>query len=168
MLEFRKARLEDLPALLSLYKAGQAFQVATGNPHQWPPGYPEPSRLEAEIQTGDFYLASQDQEIVIAFYLMPAPDPTYQVIHDGPGWLNDHDYVAVHRFVTKYPGLGLGQKALDWIQGLGTQIRIDTHQQNGPMRQLLEKAGYAYCGIIYLENGDPRLAYQFRGKERVK
>ena len=28
------------------------------------------------------------------------------------------------------------------------------------MQHLLEKHGFSYCGIIYLANGDPRLAYQ--------
>jgi hypothetical protein len=28
------------------------------------------------------------------------------------------------------------------------------------MRALLQKYGFTYCGIILLENGDPRLAYQ--------
>ena len=39
-------------------------------------------------------------------------------------------------------------------------IRIDTHRDNVIMRHLLEKHGFKYCGIIYLENGDERLAYQ--------
>lgn len=39
-------------------------------------------------------------------------------------------------------------------------IRIDTHRDNKPMQHLLNKNGFRYCGIIYLEDGDERLAYQ--------
>ena len=41
-----------------------------------------------------------------------------------------------------------------------SNIRIDTHRDNRIMRHNIEKHGFAYCGIIYLANGDERLAYQ--------
>ena len=39
-------------------------------------------------------------------------------------------------------------------------MRIDTHVDNTGMQNLLLKLNYNYCGIIYLENGDLRLAYE--------
>ncbi len=39
-------------------------------------------------------------------------------------------------------------------------IKIDTHQENLPMRRFLEKNAFQYCGIIYLENGDERMAFE--------
>lgn len=39
-------------------------------------------------------------------------------------------------------------------------IKVDTHENNKPMQRLLEKLGYEYCGIIYLENGDKRVAFE--------
>jgi RimJ/RimL family protein N-acetyltransferase len=39
-------------------------------------------------------------------------------------------------------------------------IRIDTHDDNKTMQHILLKNGFTYCGIIYLKNGDERLAYQ--------
>ena len=45
--------------------------------------------------------------------------------------------------------------------GLGySSVRIDTHEGNLPMRGMLEKCGYKYCGIIYLEDGQKRVAYE--------
>ncbi|MBQ5456348.1 MAG: GNAT family N-acetyltransferase, partial [Prevotella sp.] len=41
-----------------------------------------------------------------------------------------------------------------------TNIRIDTHRQNVIMRNVLQKYGFRYCGIIYLLDGAERLAYQ--------
>ena len=32
-------------------------------------------------------------------------------------------------------------------------IKIDTHKDNISMQKLLEKNGFKYCGIIYLEDG---------------
>jgi hypothetical protein len=39
-------------------------------------------------------------------------------------------------------------------------IRIDTHRDNVPMLSLLDKSGFERCGIIYLKNGDERIAFQ--------
>lgn len=44
-----------------------------------------------------------------------------------------------------------------------TASRVDTHGDNVIMRRCIERAGFVYCGIIYLLNGDPRLAYQKLG-----
>ena len=41
-------------------------------------------------------------------------------------------------------------------------LRIDTHRDNVIMRHVIEHYGFTYCGIIYLLNGDERLAYQKR------
>ena len=39
-------------------------------------------------------------------------------------------------------------------------IRIDTHEDNVVMQNLLKKLGFKFCGIIHLKNGDKRLAYE--------
>ena len=41
-------------------------------------------------------------------------------------------------------------------------MRIDTHQDNLAMQGLLKKLKYTYCGVIYLDDGDKRLAYEKR------
>ena len=39
-------------------------------------------------------------------------------------------------------------------------IKIDTHEQNLGMQHILRKNGYTYCGVIYVEDGTKRLAYE--------
>ena len=39
-------------------------------------------------------------------------------------------------------------------------MRIDTHEENKGMQKLIAQIGYDYCGVILLENGDKRLAYE--------
>ena len=41
-----------------------------------------------------------------------------------------------------------------------TSIKIDTHEDNEPMRRSLIKNGFDYCGIIYLTDGNKRVAYE--------
>ena len=52
-------------------------------------------------------------------------------------------------------------RAKDEASKLGIRnLRIDTHNDNLTMQHIVAKAGFSYCGIIRLEDGDPRLAYQ--------
>jgi RimJ/RimL family protein N-acetyltransferase len=41
-----------------------------------------------------------------------------------------------------------------------SNIRVDTHKDNLIMQHLLAKSGYEKCGIIFVEDGSPRIAYQ--------
>ena len=36
---------------------------------------------------------------------------------------------------------------------------MDTHKENQSMQKFLRKNGFELQGIIYLQNGDPRLAF---------
>ena len=40
------------------------------------------------------------------------------------------------------------------------RVRVDTHEGNIPMRKMLEKNGFEYCGTIHLLDGQPRVAYE--------
>ena len=39
-------------------------------------------------------------------------------------------------------------------------IRVDTHKDNKSMQGLLLKNNYKYCGVIYLEDGSKRIAFE--------
>lgn len=49
---------------------------------------------------------------------------------------------------------------MDFCFAADRNIRMDTHRDNTIMQHCISNDGFAYCGIIYLANGDERLAYQ--------
>ena len=49
---------------------------------------------------------------------------------------------------------------MDWCVSKDRNLRIDTHRDNFIMRHNILKYGFRYCGIIFLESGDERIAYQ--------
>ena len=55
---------------------------------------------------------------------------------------------------------GVLKAAVEFAKLQVSNIRIDTHEDNIVMQTALSKLGFKRCGIIYLENGDPRIAYQ--------
>ncbi len=96
--------------------------------------------------------------IVAYFALLPSPEPTYDII-DG-AWLTAEPYGVIHRMAS-YPDIhGIFSTIIDYAASRFTRLRIDTHRDNHIMRHLIEKHGFTYCGIIWLEDGSERLAYE--------
>ena len=44
-----------------------------------------------------------------------------------------------------------------WAVG---NLKIDTHRDNVVMQNMLKKNGFQSCGIIHVQDGSERLAYQ--------
>ena len=57
-------------------------------------------------------------------------------------------------------GKGTAAECFAFAEARCSNLRIDTHEKNIPMQRCLAKHGFTRCGIIYLEDGDPRIAYQ--------
>ena len=46
------------------------------------------------------------------------------------------------------------------MEGFGVDVRIDTHRDNETMLHLIEKNGFIRCGIIIVDDGTERIAFQ--------
>ena len=155
----RPALQKDLPALLSLYADARAFMAQSGNPNQWKNSNPPPELVQQDIAGGVGYVLEDRGIILAAFALLPGPDPTYGCIEGR--WPNEKPYGVIHRMACAVHGRGLGSICLDWCKRQFDCLRIDTHQDNWPMQTLVGKNGFQHCGVIYLENGESRIAYQW-------
>ena len=56
---------------------------------------------------------------------------------------------------------GLFRCAVDYCKLLSPDVRIDTHADNHVMQRRIAENGFTKCGIIYVEDGSPRLAYHW-------
>lgn len=156
----RKAEPKDLPIILSLIQHGREKMIASGNFHQWSNGSPTQAQIETDIAQGNSYLIENKGKTPIAtFAFILGEDPTYQHI-DGKGWINNKSYGTIHRIASLPNTHGILRKAVEYCFEKIDNLRIDTHEDNLLMRKAVEKMGFTYCGIIYLENGNPRMAYQ--------
>lgn len=154
----RKATHDDVDAILEIYDWARDFMRRTGNSGQWSDDYPREEHIAADIAAGACYVCVVNEKIAGVFYFNVEEEPTYGEIEGA--WLDDGPYGVVHR-IARGPGhKGIGAFCLDWCFASHPNIRIDTHRDNAPMRALLENLGYTYCGVIYLQNGAPRLAFQ--------
>ena len=157
MYQVRQAKWEDFDRILEIYALARDFMAKTGNPSQWGTNYPPVNMLEGDIPAGNLYVV-EDEAIHGVFAYFTEPDPTYAYIENGQ-WLDDGPYGTIHRVAADGSG-GVFSAVLAYAMECNLHMRIDTHADNKVMQHVLEKHGFQRTGIIYLEDGDPRIAYE--------
>lgn len=157
MYQVRKAGWADLQRILEIYAYARAFMEKTGNPNQWGKVNPPRETLEEDIRRGNLYVV-EEAGIHGVFAWFTEPDPTYGYIEDG-SWLCDSPYGTIHRVASDGSG-GVFSVVLAFALARNPHVRIDTHRDNLVMQHVLSKHGFVRRGIIYLQNGDPRIAYE--------
>ena len=159
-MRIRPSTHSDLPQLLQIYETARRFMQQTGNAGQWVDGYPKEELLISDIKQGHSYVClNENNEIAGTFYYIVGEEPTYLNIYEG-SWLNNDSYGVIHRIASSGKQKRIGETCINWCLEKCKNLRIDTHRNNKVMQNILQKLGFTYCGIIYLENGDERLAYQ--------
>lgn len=172
-MQIRPARREDLPAMEAIYEQAKEFMRETGNPNQWNGSYPEEGLLLCDMEHGNSYIVEENGQVIGTFAFIKGEDPTYRVIEDGM-WMKEEPYGTVHRLASATGTHGVAAACFAWCRtqcenGSGIAgLRADTHADNRVMQHVLEKNGFVRCGIIHLENGDPRIAYQYVRPEQKK
>ena len=155
----RKAIESDLLEIKSIIDKARELMKSSGNINQWVDGYPSIDVLLSDIRSGNAYLLLRENKAVAYFAMIDGPEPTYNLITKG-SWLNDDSYGVLHRVASNGEAKGVFKEILLYASEHYSNIRIDTHHDNKIMQRLLEQNGFVYCGIIFLVDGSPRLAYQ--------
>lgn len=156
----RPALAGDLPAIMTVLDAAKGIMRSSGNLDQWKDGYPSVDTISEDIGKGHGFVVLQDTVVVAYFAFIPSPEPTYSYIEAG-SWLDDTlPYHVIHRLGSTPDSHGIFRTVLDWCRQQDPNLRIDTHRDNRIMQHCILSCGFRYCGIIYLANGDERLAYQ--------
>lgn len=156
----RKASIDDLKDIMSIYQIAQDFMIESGNPNQWGRRYPSESLIKDDIKNELCFLVCDDSGPHGVFALLRGDEPTYQYIENG-NWINDDAYVTIHRIASDGKVGGIFKSAVKFCKSLSNNIRIDTHKSNMVMQKLIEKNGFKKCGRIYVADGSPRIAYQW-------
>ena len=163
----REANQNDITDIMQVMEAAKGIMRSSGNMHQWRDGYPSETLIISDMEKHGGYVIENAGHIVGYFAFQPSPEPTYSKIYNGE-WLDDvQSYHVVHRIASYPDAHGIFSNIMDFCFSHDENIRIDTHKDNHIMQHNIEKHGFSYCGIIYLANGDERLAYQKLNNEPV-
>ena len=156
----RKALIDDINKIMNVYSIAQDFMIKSGNPNQWSHDYPKRELIEQDIEDETSIVICDGNAIRGVFALFSGLEPTYEYIENGR-WLNDEEYVTLHRIASDGKAKGIFKYAVDYCKTVSDNIRIDTHADNAVMQRLIEKNGFVKCGKIYVRDGSPRIAYQW-------
>lgn len=155
----RLAEEVDLEDILNIYAKAREFMRNTGNPTQWGDNFPEKDLLVSDIKQRQLYVFVEDNIIHGVFAFIVGEDSTYNVIEDGE-WLSDDLYGTIHRIASDGKVKGVFERVVLFCFDKINHLRIDTHHNNKVMQHLIEKSGFIKCGIIYVSDGSPRIAYE--------
>ncbi len=159
-LTIREARPEDLPAIRAIFEEAVRYMRSEGNMTQWAgEGFPG-DRAESDIAKHQLFVGTDGLDrphFVFAFII--DEDPTYLVIEGGK-WPSDAPYGTIHRAAHDREVHGVMRRIIPWCLERIPTLRCDTHADNHTMQKRLLECGFSYCGIIYISDGSPRLAYQ--------
>ncbi len=159
----RKTKPEEIERLMEIYEYARKFMRETGNPRQWSAyGWPPRNLIERDIASGHSYVCVSDGKIVGTFYYICGDkiEPTYNVIEKG-AWIGDDTYGVIHRLAGDGSVKGIGAFCINWAYEQCGHLRIDTHEDNKVMQNLVTKLGFSYCGNIHVaQDTDIRLAYE--------
>ena len=162
---FRKTTINDIDKVMKIIDDAKAY-LKEMNIDQWQDGYPDEEVIKNDIINNSSYVLDKDGDIVATAMFAIENDRTYDNIYDGK-WLTEGKYAVIHRIAVdnELKGLKLGAEIVNnavevcKMKGIGS-IKIDTHKDNISMQKFLKNNGFQYCGVIYLEDKSPRVAFE--------
>ena len=179
-MNFRKSTFDDVDRILEIIEKAKIELNKLGL-DQWQNGYPNKKVIENDVKNGISYVLEDIEKngnelksenftkILGTIVLSPKKEEPYSKIEGK--WITDDDYIVIHRLAvdSETKNKGIATKILEFlekecIKNKILSIKADTHENNEPMKRFLEKNGFSYCGVIYLDKepdvGEKRIAYE--------
>lgn len=163
----RLAKDDDIPSMMLMYANSKRIMRTNSNMNQWCGNYPDQTLLLDDIHRKVSYII---EEIPISnngapstigcFAFILGKDHTYNYIEDG-NWQDDEvPYGTIHRLACAANRHGIADTCFDFCDRHAPSLRVDTHADNTIMQHIAERQGFSYRGIIYIDDGTQRKAYQ--------
>lgn len=179
-MNFRKSTFDDVDRILEIIEKAKVELRKLGL-DQWQKGYPDRKSIESDVKLEISYVLEDIEgnrndlksenftKILGTVVLSPEKEEPYSKIEGK--WITDDDYMVIHRLAVDFDmkNKGIATKILEFSEEVCVENRIlslkaDTHENNEPMKRLLEKNGFSFCGLIYLDRepdlGAKRVAYE--------
>lgn len=164
-MEFRKADSTDIPAVMAIIGQAQAYLREHGI-DQWQNHYPNAATIRRDIERKNSYVLQKDGKAVATVAVSFDGEKTYDRIYEGE-WMSRGPYAVIHRIAVddRWKGLGLFSLIVRHVEGLCRSrgvpcVRVDTHEKNRSMQSALKKNSFQYCGVICLDDGSKRIAFE--------
>ena len=154
----RPALPADLPEIFAIYARARDFMKETGNPNQWSDKWPPEDLVREDVRLGRSFVCEAAGRVEGVFMLQSGLEPSYAVLEDGT-WQSDAPYHTIHRIAASGRVHGVFSFCIRWCHARCGYLRIDTHADNKVMQHLILKNGFRRAGIVHLDDGTDRIAY---------
>lgn len=162
----RLAKLSDLADIMDVVIDAQEFLKAQ-NSGQWQDGTPTIATIAEDSMHNRFYVWEEEGDIIGIIALLDH-DQDYDSLKSGQ-WRFPPPYLAIHRFAVRsdHHAQGIATRMLEIVEQIARErkimtIRVDTHELNLPMINVLTKNGFSRCGEVLIEKTKPRIAFDKR------
>lgn len=159
------ATLEHLDDIMKVFCDAKKYIKEQGFDQWQTDEYPREDMIAEDIKNGSAYVL-YNNEVMGYMCLSFDEEPSYSTITHGK-WLSNFEYCVIHRLAISqdYLGQKLSKIFFDFAEKKCVEknirsLKIDTHEQNEPMKAIMKKRKYTKCGIITLENGEKRVGYE--------
>ncbi|WP_300360505.1 GNAT family N-acetyltransferase [Fusobacterium sp.] len=163
-MEIKIANKNNIKSILEIINQAKLYMKEI-NLNQWDETYPNTQTISYDIENDINYILVDNEKIIGTFVLIFGEDETYKNIEGS--WKTNSSYGTLHRVAihNDYKGKNLAKLILDFSMEKALEknihsLRIDTHQKNLSMKRFIEKSNFDYCGIIYVSDGTPRIAFE--------
>lgn len=164
-MKFRKSIEKDLKNIMKIINEAKEF-LRENDVNQWQNGYPNEEVILSDIKNGYSYVLEDKEKIVGTTVLSFDGEKSYKKIYDGK-WISNGEYAVIHRMAVSSDERikGIGMEIIKRVEEICLSrgiknIKIDTHENNLAMQGLLKKSNFKYCGVIFLEDKNKRIAFE--------
>lgn len=167
-IEIRNGNLDDFNDIMQIINKARGKLAASGSPQWSDEDSPREQEIKKEIEKGNNYLFTINNEIVGTAIVTDEEEQVYSSISYGDWDSSQGSYGTIHKFAINpdINGKGYGKIFLKLLllvckeKGI-FEVRIDTYPKNRTMQNVILSAGFVFKGIIRLPfvNGE-RYAYQ--------
>ncbi len=165
------ANEDDLKDIIDIITEAKGIMKEMDIPQWQNPSYPTIEDLKEDLNDNSLYILKKNDELIGTASIFIRDnlrnEDNYQTIFEGK-WLNEEAYVVIHRCAIR--NKERGNNYINLLFNYATKVakdnninnlRIDTHEKNGPMNRAIKKFGFLYCGKVIMLDGTERLAYQY-------
>ncbi len=158
MYRIYQANISDIDRILKVYDIAREYMHEKNN-FQWEDGYPSYDDVYRDITSKNLYKICMVDKIVGVFYFSTEPDDDYSYIEGK--WRKAKKYGVIHRVASSREYRDIFKACFMYCRDRIDYLRIDTHADNEKMNTLIKKNGFKKCGIVYVRNNSPRIAYDY-------
>jgi len=150
----RKAKISDLMDIMKMYNSCVSGMIKNGI-DQWDDSYPNTEIISKDLESGTYFVAELNNQIVGGININQEQDPTYiDILWED----QSNQFLVVHRLAVKEEnwGCGVGKRLMNFAENLVKEkglssIRLDTYSGNPKAMNFYVRLKYSELGTIDLK-----------------